>query len=222
MAEEDWRGTLHDGAAYERGNAGTFHGQVDHSTTRECASQLRVPEGEEEDRGYSDNPVEAEPSVQDSIRVLQGAARYIGRAFPCLGRVAKVPGLGHYWVTDSGLVFSTARGRFRRIRYWVHIYGHKHVDLYKDAVKVWRPGIHQLVLLAFIGDYPEGMTHVMHINDNAGDNRLVNLRYGTERENSLQREAKKARVKLEMQRLRDEGPVPAGYDSWAHWFGEEG
>lgn len=42
--------------------------------------------------------------------------------------------------------------------------------------------VHQLVLAAFVGMRPEGMA-VLHRNDVPGDNRLVNLYYGSRLEN---------------------------------------
>lgn len=44
--------------------------------------------------------------------------------------------------------------------------------------------VHQLVMLAFVGDVPEGMC-ILHTNGNAADNRLTNLRYDTQSENVL-------------------------------------
>lgn len=43
--------------------------------------------------------------------------------------------------------------------------------------------VHALVLLAFVGPRPAGML-VLHGNDDPGDNRLANLRYGTPAENA--------------------------------------
>lgn len=42
--------------------------------------------------------------------------------------------------------------------------------------------VHTLVLLAFVGPRPAGM-EARHLNGNASDNRLENLRYGTRAEN---------------------------------------
>lgn len=44
--------------------------------------------------------------------------------------------------------------------------------------------VHQLVLEAFVGPRPAGMPHVRHLNGDALDNRLVNLKYGTVSENA--------------------------------------
>lgn len=44
--------------------------------------------------------------------------------------------------------------------------------------------VHQLVMLAFIGNPPMGMC-VLHANGDAADNRLYNLRYDTQSENVI-------------------------------------
>lgn len=46
--------------------------------------------------------------------------------------------------------------------------------------------VHALIMLTFVGPCPEGM-QVLHDNDDPLDNRLVNLRYGTSRENHQDR-----------------------------------
>jgi len=58
---------------------------------------------------------------------------------------------------------------------------YKKVGLYKDKVGTDYM-VHQLVMLAFKGPPPEGFL-VRHYNDIGTDNRLVNLRYGTQRQN---------------------------------------
>ena len=60
-------------------------------------------------------------------------------------------------------------------------YGHLSVVL-NNPRKTWL--VHQLVMLAFVGEPPEGM-YVLHSNGNPSDNRLSNLRYDTQSENVL-------------------------------------
>lgn len=57
------------------------------------------------------------------------------------------------------------------------------VGLSKDN-KAYNKYLHSLVALAFIGERPEGY-HVCHINGDNQDNRLVNLRYDTASENTI-------------------------------------
>ncbi len=60
-------------------------------------------------------------------------------------------------------------------------YGHLSVVL--NAPRKTRL-VHQLVMLAFVGEPPEGM-YVLHSNGDASDNRLSNLRYDTQSENVI-------------------------------------
>lgn len=92
-------------------------------------------------------------------------------------------------VSDLGRVATLdrvdARGSRRRGRILKGVQqnktGHLRVSLQhlfrREAVSV-----HRLVLLAFVGPCPPGM-QALHEYDVAGDNRLVNLRWGTPKEN---------------------------------------
>lgn len=60
-------------------------------------------------------------------------------------------------------------------------YGHLSVVL-NDPRRSYM--VHQLVMMAFVGEAPEGMC-VLHTNGDAADNRLANLRYDTQSENVL-------------------------------------
>lgn len=60
--------------------------------------------------------------------------------------------------------------------------GHLKLNLCKNGIQKGRY-VHQLVLAAFVGPYPEGM-EIRHLNGIADDNRLVNLAYGTRKENT--------------------------------------
>jgi len=60
-------------------------------------------------------------------------------------------------------------------------HGHVLMTLRKDA-KAHYVGLHVLVLIAFVGPRPPGM-ECRHLNGNAGDNRLDNLKWGTRSEN---------------------------------------
>lgn len=59
--------------------------------------------------------------------------------------------------------------------------GHLAIML-KDGDRVFRAGIHRIVMLAFVGPCPDGM-EVCHNNGEPTDNRLSNLRYGSRSEN---------------------------------------
>ena len=67
-----------------------------------------------------------------------------------------------------------------------HPNGYKQVSLSKGNRQRTHK-VHRLVLEAFVGPCPEGMESC-HANDIPGDNRLENLRWGTRRENLLERD----------------------------------
>lgn len=98
-----------------------------------------------------------------------------------------VPGFERYLVSNTGLVLNNEAGVFlkgKRGRY-----GHVQVKLRANpgAKPRWF-GVHQLVLLAFVGPPPEGH-EVRHRDGVSSNNQLANLTYGTARENQHDRKA---------------------------------
>jgi len=102
---------------------------------------------------------------------------------------------GQYEVSDQGRVRSLDRSwqqrskkgnlythhkRGRLLRPGRMSGGHVSVTLGKGNSRT----VHSLVMEAFCGPAPEGM-EVLHRNGNPSDSRLCNLRYGTRRENGL-------------------------------------
>ena len=57
------------------------------------------------------------------------------------------------------------------------------VSLWKNGKK-WKPGVHQVVAMAFIGEAPEGAT-VNHKDGNKLNNHFLNLEYATRSENQI-------------------------------------
>lgn len=101
-----------------------------------------------------------------------------------------IPGFGgRYEVSDQGAVRShLVSGRYdrtspepRSVGQRRTAKGYLQVTLYVDRQHVHRY-VHRLVLSAFVGPCPQGL-QTRHLNGNAADNRLVNLRYGTQSEN---------------------------------------
>ena len=97
-----------------------------------------------------------------------------------------------YEVSDRGRVRGLDRidaaGRQWRglvLRLIAHGDGHMHVSLSMGGV-VRTHFVHRLVLAAFVGPCPEGH-EVCHGNGRPDDNRLSNLRYGTQSANTLDR-----------------------------------
>ncbi len=97
---------------------------------------------------------------------------------------------GLYEVSDLGRVRSLSRNRRdgrgylpgRVLRPGPQRRGYLTVSLTDADGCVRSRRVHQLVLGAFVGPRADGM-EVLHNNDVPGDNRLVNLRYGTRSDN---------------------------------------
>lgn len=92
-----------------------------------------------------------------------------------------IPGFDNYLVGDDGSVWSKTTKRIIA-QEDTREYGHLRVSLW-NGNKRHRFYVHRLVLTVFVGPCPEGM-ECRHLNGDASDNRLENLRWGTSKENS--------------------------------------
>lgn len=94
-----------------------------------------------------------------------------------------------YLINDEGTIWSTKIYRGRHPKFLkpgnANKHGHQQVTLCKNG-KVFTKLIHRLVLETFVGPCPDGM-ECRHLNGNPSDNRLNNLRWGTHKENMLDR-----------------------------------
>lgn len=105
---------------------------------------------------------------------------------------------GHYEVSDHGRVRSIERKTWFINRWGQEIQrvvpakirelsthpngGHQYLTLHRDGKrKQWF--VHQLVLLSFAGERPEGANEVRHLDGNPKNNFLDNLAYGSHGEN---------------------------------------
>ena len=61
--------------------------------------------------------------------------------------------------------------------------GHLQVGIFGRLVTV-----HSLVLLAFVGERPEGVSQICHADDVPSNNTLSNLSYGTPKDNAIDRQ----------------------------------
>lgn len=95
----------------------------------------------------------------------------------------QIPGFGNWWVSDVGEVFRKTDGFRPSVQ--KHEKGYRKVYL-RHGGKTYPKLIHQLVLMAFVGPRPEGMM-CRHLNGDPKDNRLENLKWGTNRENTQDR-----------------------------------
>lgn len=91
---------------------------------------------------------------------------------------------GQYEVSDMGRVKTLHNRWGREAILTPHPLprGHHQIQLMRDGRKVMRY-IHVLVMEAFVGPKPPGH-QTRHRNGVPGDNRLVNLHYGTQGENT--------------------------------------
>lgn len=96
-----------------------------------------------------------------------------------------IPGYeGIYRVSSCGEIFSVKRQRERKA-FPTARGKHLRLTLSKDGrTKNFR--VHQLVLLAFVGEKPIGLVS-RHLNGNGFDNHVTNLAYGTHSENAIDR-----------------------------------
>ena len=114
---------------------------------------------------------------------------------PTQERWLSVPGYeSKYEVSDLGNVRSVGRWVTRRHSgaYWTDgqtlkprlgHHGHHYVTLFGKTKKDRKHfGVHQLVLLAFVGPCPAGM-ECCHWDDVPSNNHLINLRWGTKSDN---------------------------------------
>lgn len=91
----------------------------------------------------------------------------------------QLEGYPNYWIGDDGSVFS--RNRMKFLKNFDDGIGYRRVNLCSQG-RVRPHYIHRLLLLAFVGPCPDGM-EACHWNDKRADNRLENLRWGTQKDN---------------------------------------
>lgn len=99
-----------------------------------------------------------------------------------------IPDFKGYQISTHGRV-RLSENKYRKnvgdiLKQTINSSGYYIVSLYKES-KVVTPYIHRLVMLTFYGDSKK---QVRHLNGNKLDNRLLNLRYGTAKQNAYDRE----------------------------------
>lgn len=99
---------------------------------------------------------------------------------------------GYYEVSNEGRLRSvnrvvphgrngTVERRSQLLRPSRNEHGYLIATLCRDGGR-YAKTVHSILLEAFIGPRPDGLT-ILHGNDDPADNRLSNLRYGTQKEN---------------------------------------
>lgn len=92
---------------------------------------------------------------------------------------------GKYEVSNMGNVRNALTGR--ALKQPVNRDGYAEVALYRDVGGRSQHTVHKLVALTFIGPRPDG--HLIdHINGRRDDNRIINLRYLSPRDNAVRGE----------------------------------
>jgi len=86
----------------------------------------------------------------------------------------------HYKIFENGDVINTKSGRIMKSK--INNHGYKHIKLCKNGIRK-NFMVHRLLGLAFIPN-PENKKCIDHINRDKSDNRLENLRWATNLENS--------------------------------------
>jgi hypothetical protein len=93
-----------------------------------------------------------------------------------------IPAYKNYSINENGEVWSHNWNRLKN--QFVFRNGYKAVSLSKDG-KQKNYTIHSLVLLTFLGDRPSPKYQAMHLDGDKKNNSLSNLKWGTVRENHL-------------------------------------
>ncbi|AHB31716.1 HNH endonuclease [Mycobacterium phage Bernardo] len=94
---------------------------------------------------------------------------------------------GKYEISDEGLVRSIRRkgSPGRVLKPYIHK-GYWYAKLWSDNRET-RVLIHRMMLLAFVGDPPEGAPFALHRDDIPAHNVLSNLRWGSDADNARDR-----------------------------------
>lgn len=93
-----------------------------------------------------------------------------------------IPGFDKYFVDKLGNVWSTERGEPKLMSQFDSGNGYNRVCLTKSGK--WQSyDVHRLVAATFLGKTTKSQPYVLHWNDDRKDNRLENLRYGSQKEN---------------------------------------
>ena len=96
-----------------------------------------------------------------------------------------IPSYPGYYADVLGNIYSVRSGKEIVISQRIHKdYLHVTVRDTNSPVKIHKEPVHKLVLQAFRGYRPDNYV-CRHLNGNCLDNRLVNLKWGTQKENML-------------------------------------
>ena len=99
----------------------------------------------------------------------------------------EIPLYPGYFADTNGCIYSKLKGNLKVRKLRINPDGRYDVNLYRRKERgrgrSFKRTVHQLILETFVGPKPKGGVG-RHLNDNPLDNRLVNLAWGTRKENS--------------------------------------
>ena len=105
----------------------------------------------------------------------------------------QIPGFPRYCISENGVILSACKrsktvpwSDARKIIPTIGAKGYLAVSLWKVGDRPRRIRVHTLVLMAFVGPRPDGL-ECRHLDGNPANNHISNLRWGTHRENQLDR-----------------------------------
>ncbi len=89
-----------------------------------------------------------------------------------------------YSITQFGNIYSTKRGRIKRLKPQINKYGYYKIGLYNDNKKYKTYTVHRLVAIYWIQN-PENKPEVNHIDCDKSNNYIGNIEWATSSENSI-------------------------------------
>jgi hypothetical protein len=105
----------------------------------------------------------------------------------------QIEGFEGYFITDTGLVLSTRRGKAKVMKHWLSgpLRNYPQVDLCNGVKgEQIKKKVSQLVATAFIPN-PDNKPFVCHKDDNPSNNNASNLFWGTHQDNMDDMHSKK-------------------------------
>ena len=97
-----------------------------------------------------------------------------------------IDGFPLYAINDSGNIFSFFNGKRRELKPIKQSNGYLHIFLYEKEKKRQQFGIHKLMGIVFLGVNSNSKTVILHKDNNKENNKIENLKVGSQSENILQ------------------------------------